>query len=164
MGHYRSAGKPGARSFESNQPVEALVNFNFDEFLERLKDAPPYVKDNVMCYFYHNTSACQDCPKEDCKAREPRQMSVSEMEERGSFDPGKRAEYLVRICDYYLFAVPNPEVNFGLFEAIIKRLGSGEYAKLFNPPKDGPGACELRRKFGGCSTCDLRSGICPEKN
>lgn len=31
MGHYRSARKPGARSFESNQPVEALVSFNFDE-------------------------------------------------------------------------------------------------------------------------------------
>lgn len=75
MGHYRSARKPGARSFESNQPVEALVSFNFDEFLESLKEAPGYVKENVMCYFYHNTSACQNCQKEDCKARESRQIT-----------------------------------------------------------------------------------------
>lgn len=113
------------------------MNFNFDQFLESLKKAPGYVKDNVMCYFYHNTGACQDCPKTDCKAREPRQLSVAEMEKQGAFDPAKRAEYLVRICDYYVFAVPNPEVNFGLFEAVIKRLGSGEYVKF-----------SIRRKAG----------------
>lgn len=139
------------------------MNFNFDEFLESLKEAPGYVKENVMCYFYHNTSACQDCPKTDCKAREPRQLTSEEMKKQGAFYPGKKAEYLVRICDYYVFAVPNPEVNFGLFEAVIKRLGTGEYVKLFDPPKEGPGACELRRKLGACSTCDLGKEACPKK-
>lgn len=127
MGHYRSAGKPGARSFESNQPMEALVSFNFDEFLESLKSAPDFVKDNVMCYYYHNTSACHDCPKQDeCKAREPREITLAE-----EFDPNGRANYLVRLSDHYCFAVPNPETLYGLFCNVIGRLGRGEYVELF---------------------------------
>lgn len=45
---------------------------NFDTFIEELKAAPSFVKENVMCYFYHNSSACTKCHKENCKAREPR--------------------------------------------------------------------------------------------
>lgn len=50
---------------------------NFDTFIEELKAAPSFVKENVMCYFYHNTSACDKCPKEDCKGREPRELIPS---------------------------------------------------------------------------------------
>ena len=73
----------------------------FDNFIELLKDAPSYVKENVMCYYYHNTSACRLCPKKDCKAREPRPVAEQ------LIDPSEIAEYVVRIDEYSLFAVPN---------------------------------------------------------
>ena len=98
---------------------------HFDKFLKELNDAPDYVKENVMCYYYHNTSACRLCPKEDCKAREPR--PIAEL----TIDPSEIAEYVVRIDEYSLFAVPNPKVNFNLFEHVITQLGRGEYVKLF---------------------------------
>ena len=44
------------------------------ELLKELDEAPDYVKENTMCYFWHNTSACTKCPKKDCKAREPRKI------------------------------------------------------------------------------------------
>lgn len=31
---------------------------HFKQFLKELDNAPDYVKENTMCYFYHNTSAC----------------------------------------------------------------------------------------------------------
>ena len=99
----------------------------FNNFIEVLKAAPDYVKENVMCYYYHNISACRLCPKKDCKAREPR--PIYELPE---VDPSEIAEYLVRIDEFSLFAVPNPKVNFNLFEYVIQQLGKGEYAKLFN--------------------------------
>ena len=97
----------------------------FDNFIELLKAAPSYVKDNVMCYYYHNTSACRLCPKKDCKAREPRPIY-----ER-VFDPCEITEYAVRIDEHSLFAIPNPMINFDLFEYVIQQLGKGEYVKLF---------------------------------
>lgn len=99
---------------------------DFDNFIKLLKDAPSYVKENVMCYYYHNTSACRLCPKKDCKAREPR--PIYELPE---VDPSEIAEYLVRIDENSLFAIPNPKVNFNLFEYVITQLGKGEYIKLF---------------------------------
>ena len=97
----------------------------FDKLIELLKAAPSYVKENVMCYYYHNTSACRLCPKKDCKAREPRPIAEQ------TIDPSEIAEYFVRIDEQYLFAVPNPKVNFNLFEYVITKLGKGEYSKLF---------------------------------
>ena len=97
----------------------------FDNFIELLKAAPSFVKENVMCYYYHNTSACRLCPKKGCKAREPR--PIAEL----VIDPSEIAEYVVMITEHSLFAVPNPKVNFNLFEHVIKQLGSGEYIKLF---------------------------------
>ena len=97
----------------------------FKKFLDFVKDAPGYVKENLMCYYYHNTSACSLCPKEDCKAREPRPIAEQ------TVDPSERAEYFVRIDKFSLFAVPNPKVNFNLFEHVITQLGRGEYVKLF---------------------------------
>ena len=97
----------------------------FDNFIELLKAAPGYVKENVMCYYYHNTSACRLCPKKDCKAREPRPIAEQ------TVDPSEIAEYVVRIDEHSLFAVPNPKVNFNLFEHVITQLGKGEYIKLF---------------------------------
>lgn len=98
----------------------------FEKFLDLVKDAPGYVKENLMCYYYHNTSACSLCPKEDCKAREPRTIA-----EQAAVDPSEIAEYVVRIDEHSLFAVPNPKVNFNLFEYVITQLGRGEYVKLF---------------------------------
>ena len=98
----------------------------FEKFLDFVKDDPGYVKENLLCYYYHNTSACRLCPKEDCKAREPR--PINELPE---VDPSEIAEYVVRIDEHSLFAVPNPKVNFNLFEHVITQLGRGEYVKLF---------------------------------
>lgn len=98
----------------------------FEKFLDLVKDAPGYVKENLMCYYYHNTSACSLCPKEDCKAREPRHIA-----EQAVVDPSEIAEYVVRIDEHSLFAVPSPKVNFNLFEHVITQLGRGEYVKLF---------------------------------
>lgn len=97
----------------------------FDNFIELLKAAPSYVKENVMCYYYHNTSACSLCNKKDCKAREPRPLAEQ------TIDPSEIAEYVVRIDEHSLFAVPNPKSHFTLFEHVIKQLGTGEYVKLF---------------------------------
>ena len=98
----------------------------FENFLDFVKDAPGYVKENLMCYYYHNTSACSLCPKEDCKARETRSFA-----EQAEVDPSEIAEYVVRIDEHSLFAVPNPKVYFNLFEYVITQLGRGEYVKLF---------------------------------
>lgn len=98
---------------------------DFENFVELLNTAPSYVKENVMCYYYHNTSACRLCPKKDCKAREPR--PIAEL----TIDPSEIAEYVVRIDEHSLFAVPNPKVHFNMFEYIITQLGKGKYVKLF---------------------------------
>lgn len=38
-----------------------------DELIEAILASPDYVKENVLCYFYHNTSNCTKCPiKADC--------------------------------------------------------------------------------------------------
>ena len=117
----------------------------FDNFVELLKAAPGYVKENVMCYYYHNTSACRLCPKKDCKAREPRPVAEQVV------DPSEMAEYVVRIDEYFLFAVPSPKVNFNLFEHVIKQLGKGEYVKLFTEkcPYTEEDKQNIIRKYGG---------------
>jgi hypothetical protein len=54
----------------------------FDDFIEELMKAPGYAKENTMCYFYHNISACRKCPKfEDCPNREPRPIKPATNEE-----------------------------------------------------------------------------------
>lgn len=117
----------------------------FEEFLDFVKDAPGYVKENLMCYYYHNTSACRLCPKEDCKAREPRYIAEH------TVDPTEMAEYVVRIDEFSLFAVPNPKVNFSLFEYVITQLGRGEYVKLFTErcPYTEEDKKAIVRKFRG---------------
>lgn len=118
----------------------------FEKFLDLVKDAPGYVKENLMCYYYHNTSACSLCPKEDCKAREPRHIA-----EQAVVDPSEIAEYVVRIDEHSLFAVPNPKVNFNLFEFVITQLGRGEYVKLFTErcPYTEEDKKAIVRKFRG---------------
>lgn len=117
----------------------------FEKFLQELNDAPGYVKENVMCYYYHNTSACRLCPKEDCKAREPRPIAEQVI------DPSEIADYVVRIDEFSLFAVPNPKVNFNLFEHVITQLGRGEYVKLFTErcPYTEEDKKAIVRKFRG---------------
>lgn len=41
----------------------------FEAFLKQLKESNQFVKENVMCYFYFNTSCCSQCPKRDCEER-----------------------------------------------------------------------------------------------
>ena len=62
----------------------------FENFLDFVKDAPGYVKENLMCYYYHNTSACSLCPKEDCKAREPRSFAEQAEAEGFTFADGTK--------------------------------------------------------------------------
>ncbi len=117
----------------------------FEKFIDFVKDAPGYVKENLMCYYYHNTSACRLCPKEDCKAREPRPIADQ------AVDPSEIAEYVVRIDEFSLFAVPNPKVNFNLFERVITQLGRGECVKLFTErcPYTEEDKKAIVRKFRG---------------
>lgn len=121
------------------------IDDRFEKFIDLVKDAPVYVKENLMCYYYHNTSACRLCPKEDCKAREPR--PIAEL----TIDPSEIAEYVVRIDEYSLFAVPNPKSNFNLFEHVITQLGRGEYVKLFTErcPYTEEDKKAIVRKFRG---------------
>ncbi|MBR2060059.1 MAG: hypothetical protein IKB97_05855 [Bacteroidaceae bacterium] len=117
----------------------------FEKFLDFVKDAPGYVKENLMCYYYHNTSACSLCPKENCKAREPRPIAEQ------TVDPSEIAEYVVRIDEHSLFAVPNPKEYFNLFEHVITQLGRGEYVKLFTErcPYTEEDKKAIVRKFRG---------------
>ena len=125
MGIYR-------QHFEKSEILrEELQMIDFDYFIEELKAAPGFVKENVMCYYYHNTSACRDCPKYgSCPSSEPRDIVAVD----GSADlpPVKLNEYLVRVNDYSCIAVPNPDCLYRQFCDLIRRLGRGEYQKLFN--------------------------------
>lgn len=41
------------------------------KFITDFKESNKIVKENVMCYFYHNTSNCTNCPKyNSCISRE----------------------------------------------------------------------------------------------
>lgn len=51
-------------------------------------------------------------------------------------DPEAAAHYDVPIGNGRLFAVPNPELHFGLFCDVIRKLGRGEYKELFKEAYD----------------------------
>lgn len=53
----------------SDEFKEFIKKADFEAFLERLKKSPDFVKENVMCYFYYNSSACRGCGKTNCKER-----------------------------------------------------------------------------------------------
>lgn len=109
----------------------------FKNFLQELNDAPGYVKENVMCYFWHNTSACTKCPKTDCKGREPRRIELPQKIQEG-IPPVKKAGYMVKVTDWYCFQVPDPETDYNLFCHVIRQLGRGAFVKLFTPPAENP--------------------------
>ena len=109
----------------------------FEKFLQALNNAPGYVKENVMCYFWHNTGACTKCPKTDCKAREPRRVELPPKIQDG-IPPVKKAGYMVKLNEWTQFHVPDPETDYNFFCHVIRQLGSGEFAKLFKPPKQKP--------------------------
>lgn len=96
----------------------------FDAFMEELNAAPSFVKENVMCYFYHNTSACDKCPKEDCKGREPRELVPDFV-----VSPLELSRYLVRIDEYRTLSIPNPKTHYALFCDMIRKIESGEFKK-----------------------------------
>lgn len=98
---------------------------DFETFIEELKAAPSFVKDNVMCYFYHNTSACVKCPDMKCKAREPHEIvpTVDELEA----DLLQPLCYTVRIDEYRTLKVPNPQNHYMLFCDVIRDIASGKY-------------------------------------
>lgn len=105
---------------------------NFDTFIEELKAAPSFVKDNVMCYFYHNTSACDKCPKQNCNGREPREVVLPISDE--PVDPAERS-FLVRIGEYRTLSIPNPKTHYAMFCDVIRDIASGKYktAVMGNP-------------------------------
>ena len=104
---------------------------DFDNFIEELKDAPGFVKENVMCYYYHNASACRDCPKYgSCPSSEP--MDIVAVDGSDDLSPVELKEYTVPVNDYSCIAVPNPYCSYGQFCELIRRLGRGEYQQLFN--------------------------------
>ena len=98
---------------------------NFDIFLEELKAAPQFVKDNVMCYFYHNTSACDKCPDMECKAREP--LEIVPSFDKIKADLHQPLCYTVRIDEYRTIKVPNPKNHYMLFCDVIRKIASGKY-------------------------------------
>lgn len=63
--------------------------FDFDQLMADIKNSPDYVKENLACYFYHNTHACNYCTKRDtCPSREPRKGDKGRFcVYPGSFDP-----------------------------------------------------------------------------
>lgn len=94
-------------------------------FVKSTSDIIEIIRSNDVVISNELFSACRLCPKEDCKARKPRPIAEQ------TIDPSEIAEYVVRIDEHSLFAVPNPKVNFNLFEHVITQLGRGEYVKLF---------------------------------
>lgn len=38
------------------------IDCDIDELFLKIKASPDYIKRNVICYFYHNTTNCKDCP------------------------------------------------------------------------------------------------------
>lgn len=104
---------------------------DFDNFIKELKDAPGFVKENVMCNYYHNTSACRDCPKYgSCPSSEPRDLTATPNSD--DLPSVKLSEFTVQVNEYCCIAIPNPEYSYTLFRDVIRRLGSGEYLQLFN--------------------------------
>lgn len=104
------------------------MDFDYDKLIEDIKAAPDYVKENVACYFYHNTQACRRCPKvSECPRKEPQPMpkAISEV----AIDPGDIASYTVPITEYSCVAVPNPKYWPDLFNETIKDLALGKYTK-----------------------------------
>jgi hypothetical protein len=118
--------------------VEKVNDELFKQFLKELDEAPDYVKENTMCYFWHNTSACTKCPKKDCKAREPRRIELPPKIQQDGIPPVVKAGYMVRLNEWTHFHIPNPETNYNLFCHVIRQLGTGEYIKLFNRKDETP--------------------------
>ena len=104
------------------------MNFDYDKLIEDIKASPEYVKENVACYFYHNTQACQRCPKlEECPRKEPQPMPP--VLEDNSVDPNEIAHYTVPVTEYSCIAVPNPKTFYPLFCGCIKDLALGKYTE-----------------------------------
>lgn len=107
------------------QHFEYEYKSGFSEFLEELGAAPNFVKENVMCYYYHNTSACSNCPKEStCELREPREEPLDFSK---PIDPTATAHYTVALDNYKCIAIPNPSENYALFCNVIRDIASGKY-------------------------------------
>lgn len=75
---------------------------HFKQFLKELDEAPDYVKENTMCYFWHNTSACTQCTKKDCKAREPRELppKITNLERIDPNEKGRIPSKDLRLLHY----------------------------------------------------------------
>lgn len=119
---------------------------NFDTFIEELKAAPSFVKENVMCYFYHNSSACTKCHKENCKAREPREIPPA-IDELTQSDKMEAYKFLVRIGEYRALSIPNPNLNYALFCYTIRDIATGKYMKEIEEVVIDPVLDERTRKW-----------------
>lgn len=104
------------------------MDFNYDELIEDIKAAPNYVKENVACYFYHNTQACRRCPKlNECPRKEPQPM-LSVIGDK-PVDPNELAHYTIPVTRYSCVAVPNPKTSYLLFCETIRDLAMGKHAE-----------------------------------
>lgn len=104
------------------------MNFDYDKLIEDIKKAPNYVKENVACYFYHNTQACQRCPKlEECPRKEPQPMPPDIAND--PIDPQELAQYTIPVTEYSCVVVPNPKTFYPLFCERIKDLAMGKYTE-----------------------------------
>ena len=99
------------------------------DLLAKMLNSPDYVQDNLMCYFYHNTTACQECPKRnECEKVEPQPMPPdwTKLEEP---TPNAKAIYTVRVGEQETIAIPNPEKNYTEFCYTIRDLFLGLFKK-----------------------------------
>lgn len=105
------------------------MEFDIERLIAEIRAAPSYVKENVACYFYHNTQACRRCPKVDeCPRKEPQPMPP-DIGEWGKIPPVVQREYYVPITGNSCVAVPNPQTDFTRFCDVIADLANGKWAE-----------------------------------
>lgn len=92
------------------------------DLLSKIVNAPDYVQDNVLCYYYHNTTACQECPKlRECPNAEPQPNTIC-VDDIKKLYPTARFAYYVRVGEDKTLRIPNPNTNYTLFCDVIQQL------------------------------------------
>lgn len=100
------------------------MNFDYDKLIEDIKAAPSYVKENVACYFYHNTQACRTCPKVDeCPRREP--QPFPSLIGSKPIDPLAVTAYVVPVTQASCVRIPDPHVDYAGFSTVVRDLANG---------------------------------------
>lgn len=104
------------------------MDFDIERLIAEIREAPSYIKENVACYFYHNTQACQRCPKlEECPRKEPQPIPPALGDK--PVDPNELARYTVPVTEYSCIDVPNPKTDFTRFCGVITDLAHGKWVE-----------------------------------